>query len=96
MPAAAGTAASSHVSCVRFAGTERLNVLDRQELTGSLPKLIEGAIAFTQRNIRTAYVVDARPQRREVHEYPPGTALGDRGSTGTSCLLGDGGPPGGA
>lgn len=60
----------SHVSCVRFAGTERLNVLDRQELTGSLPELIEGAIAFTQRNIRTAYLVDARPQRREVHEYP--------------------------
>ena len=60
----------SHVSCVRFAGSERLNVLDRQEITGNPPELIEGALAFTTRNIRTAYLVDARPQRREVYEYP--------------------------
>ena len=60
----------SHVSCVRFAGSERLHVLDRQEISGSPPELIERAIAFTTRNIRTAYVVDARPRRREVYEYP--------------------------
>jgi len=60
----------SHLSCVRFRGTERLDVIDRQEITGSPVELIEGAMAFTKRNTRISYAVESRAQRREIQEYP--------------------------
>jgi ATP-dependent DNA helicase RecG len=60
----------SHVTCVRFRGSDRTEILDRQEIVGNPTELIEGAMAFTGRNIRVSYAVGASAQRREIPEYP--------------------------
>ena len=62
----------SHLSCVRFRGTERIDILDRKEIKGSPVELIEGAMTFVDRNIRTSYVISPKePRRSELSEYPP-------------------------
>lgn len=60
----------SHLSCVRFRGTERLDVIDRQEVTGSPIEMIEAAMAFATRTIRVSYGIGSQARRREVPEYP--------------------------
>jgi ATP-dependent DNA helicase RecG len=60
----------SHVTCVRFRGIDRTEILDRQEIAGNPTELIEGAMAFTRRNIRVSYTVGSSAQRREIPEYP--------------------------
>lgn len=60
----------SRISAVRWAGKEAKEVIiDRQEITGRLPQIIETTQAFILRNTRQGAIInDARQQ--EIPEYP--------------------------
>ena len=54
----------------RFAGTNRVDLADRAELTASLVQAIEQAIGFVERNTRLGMVV-GRVFRRDLPTVPP-------------------------
>lgn len=59
----------SQVRVARFQGTSTAHFIDRADLRGTLPEMIDAAEQFIQRNTRlAARVVGFR--RREVTEYP--------------------------
>lgn len=59
----------SQIRVARFQGTTTTHFVDRADLRGALPEMIEAAEQFIRRNTRTAAkVVGFR--RREVAEYP--------------------------
>ncbi|MEK7728672.1 MAG: ATP-binding protein [candidate division KSB1 bacterium] len=59
----------SQIRVARFQGTTTTHFVDRADLNGTLPEMIEAAEQFVRRNTRTAAkVVGFR--RREVAEYP--------------------------
>lgn len=59
----------NQVRIVRFQGTPTIHFIDRADLRGTLPEMIDAAEQFIRRNIRlAARVVGFR--RREVTEYP--------------------------
>ncbi|MFQ5627777.1 MAG: helix-turn-helix domain-containing protein [bacterium] len=59
----------SHVRIARFKGFSTTHFIDRADLYGTLPELIDAAEQFTRRNTRlAAKIVGFR--RREVTEYP--------------------------
>jgi len=60
----------SHISCVRYRGRDRFNIIDRQELTGNPIEMIENAHAFVKRNIRVGYSFNDGARRQESFEYP--------------------------
>ncbi len=60
----------SHISCVRYRGRDRYDIIDRQELTGNPIEMIESAHAFVKRNIRVGYGFNEGARRQESFEYP--------------------------
>jgi ATP-dependent DNA helicase RecG len=60
----------SYVTCVRYAGTDRFEVLDRQDIMGTPFAMIEGALNFVRRNIRVEHHIDGNARRADLHEYP--------------------------
>ena len=60
----------SHISCVRYRGRDRFNIIDRQELAGNPIEMIENAHAFAKRNIRVGYSFNEGARRQESFEYP--------------------------
>ena len=61
--------ADARVSCARFAGTEKVNFIDRINIDGGLLAAIEEVPKFIRRNTRmAAEIKDIR--RRDIPEYP--------------------------
>ena len=60
----------AEVSCVRFKGKERIDIIDRVNLSSGLIENINEAIKFVQRNTRLSYQIKS-VQRKEIPEYPP-------------------------
>jgi ATP-dependent DNA helicase RecG len=60
----------SHISCIRYHGRDRFNIIDRQELTGNPIEMIENAYTFVKRNIRVGYSFNEGTRRKESFEYP--------------------------
>jgi predicted HTH transcriptional regulator len=48
----------------RFAGTTRVSILDTVDLTGTLPELVDGAIAFVERHLSTGVVIEGVRHRQ--------------------------------
>ncbi len=61
----------SYVTCVKYRGTDRLDIVDRKEVKGDLIHQIEEAIAQVDRANQTRYVISGKPRRQEIHDYPP-------------------------
>ena len=59
----------AEVSCIRFSGVERVDIIDRLNFTGDIIENIDQAIKFVQRNTRTRYEIKAI-ERKEIPEYP--------------------------
>ena len=60
----------SYITCVRYAGSDRFSVIDREEILGEPVNLIENSINFIKRNIKKGYSISDKPQRQEIFEYP--------------------------
>jgi len=60
----------SHISAIRYEGTDRFSVLDRAEVTGDPLAMIEETLTFIRRNTRVRQVVTAEARHAEVREYP--------------------------
>jgi len=60
----------SYFTCVRYKGSERVDVIDRFDIYGDLIAQVEEAIKFLKKNIRLAYKFVGQPSREEVYEYP--------------------------
>ncbi|MFH0946839.1 MAG: ATP-binding protein [Planctomycetota bacterium] len=62
------------LTCVRYRGTDRYQVLDRRDYTGTPIEIIEQGLEFFMRHSSVETVLEGKARRRELHEYPP-TAL---------------------
>jgi len=62
---------NAYVSCVIYAGEEKVNVLDRIDIESNLVGQVEESIKFIRRNTRTGYKIKDI-QREEIPEYPLG------------------------
>ena len=61
----------SHITCIRYSGSDRTNILDRKEINGSLLEQVENAIRFLKRHISVALVLSEKSMRhQEQPEYP--------------------------
>lgn len=56
-------------TCVSFKDKEGSDIIDRQEITGSLIEIIEEVMKFVVRNTRVAYKFTGKPQRENIYEY---------------------------
>ena len=62
---------NSRISAVRFIGNGvSSEMIDRREITGTLPELIDQAQAFIIRNIKNSTKFDGTV-RKDIYEYPP-------------------------
>jgi ATP-dependent DNA helicase RecG len=62
--------AESGATAVRYQGTDRHSVVDRQEIAGDPIDIIESCLAFVRRNTSTESVIAGEGRRSELHEYP--------------------------
>jgi len=60
----------SHVTAVRYEGTDRLSVVDRAELMGDPVAMIEDTMRFIRRNVSARQIITGEARHREVREYP--------------------------
>lgn len=60
----------AYITCVKYAGEDRFNVIDRAEITGNLFAQIEDAIKFIQKYNATSYHFNNSPKRKEISQYP--------------------------
>ncbi len=60
---------NAYVTCVRFVGTKKVEVLDRIDITSNLVTQVEDAIKFIRRNTKTSYRI-RDIKREELPEYP--------------------------
>lgn len=51
-------------------GSSGERFVDNKRFDGTIPQMLEGAMAFVRRNIRTATVIDASGARKDRPEYP--------------------------
>jgi ATP-dependent DNA helicase RecG len=61
--------ADARVSCARFAGTEKVDFIDRLDIDGGLLTAIDEVPKFIRRNTRMAAEIKAI-RRRDIPEYP--------------------------
>lgn len=61
----------SQLTCVRYRGPDRFDILDRKELLGSPIEQIEASFDFVERHTKTGYRIDEAGRRQDVPEYPP-------------------------
>jgi ATP-dependent DNA helicase RecG len=59
-----------YIDCILFQGTEKLSILDRQELDGDLLDNVERTMVFLERNLRLRYEIEGL-YRKEILEIPP-------------------------
>jgi len=57
-------------TCILFRDKDGSDIIDRQEIEGSLIEIVEGVMNFIQRNTRVAYKFDGKPRRENIYEYP--------------------------
>ena len=60
----------SMVTCVRYSGSDRFDIIDRAEILGSPIVMIEEALKFVKRNIAISYEIDGKAQHEELYAYP--------------------------
>ena len=60
----------SHITCVRYAGADRFEIIDRQDFSGSPIEMIESSLKFIRRNMKVGYEIGRDPRRIEVYDYP--------------------------
>jgi len=60
----------SHVTCVCYKGSDRFDVVDRQDIHGNPFEMIEGALRFAKRNVRMRYGISGDARHQEIYDYP--------------------------
>ncbi len=60
---------NAYITCARYKGTEKVNVIDRKDFEGDLVSQVERAMEFVSRNTRLEYEIKGL-QRKEIPEYP--------------------------
>ena len=58
------------VVCVLYSGDEKIDIIDKKDLKGSLFKNIDDALGFIKRHTNVEYIITGRPQREEIYDYP--------------------------
>ena len=59
----------AYVTCIRFQGTENVNIIDRIDLKEDIISNIENAIKFVKRSTKLSYEIKGL-KRKEIPEYP--------------------------
>ena len=62
---------NAYITCARYKGTEKVNVIDRKDFEGDLVLQVEQAVEFVKRNTRLEYEIKEL-YRKEIPEYPNG------------------------
>jgi ATP-dependent DNA helicase RecG len=60
----------SYITCIRYRGEDRFEIVDRQDIYGNPITGIENSISFIKRNIRYKEVVGSSLQHESSYEYP--------------------------
>ncbi|MBF0361390.1 MAG: putative DNA binding domain-containing protein [Oligoflexia bacterium] len=60
----------SYLTCVRYQHTDRLTIIDKQDIFGDPITLIEEGLKFIKRNISVKYLINKKTQREEFYDYP--------------------------
>jgi len=60
----------SMVTCARYRGADRFDVVDREEVTGNAIQMIEQALGFVKANVSVSYEISGKAPRRELYTYP--------------------------
>jgi ATP-dependent DNA helicase RecG len=60
----------SHITCVRYQGEDRFQVVDRVEVLGDPFTMIEESLKFVKRSVGVRYAVTGEAQHIELYEYP--------------------------
>lgn len=59
----------AYITCARYLGTDKVEVLDRADFEGNIVSQVEDAIKFIRRNTRLSYKI-RDIKREEIPEYP--------------------------
>lgn len=60
----------SCLTTVKYRGTDRYSIVDRQDFEGDLIEQIEGGINFVKRNVEVEYEISGAAIRTERYRYP--------------------------
>ena len=60
---------NAYVTCARYKGIEKVDVIDRKDFSGDLISQVENSMEFIKRNTRLAYKIEDL-EREEIPEYP--------------------------
>jgi ATP-dependent DNA helicase RecG len=60
---------NAYITCARYLGTDKVEILDRVDFEGNLISQVEEAVKFVRRNTRLSYKIK-NIQREEIPEYP--------------------------
>jgi ATP-dependent DNA helicase RecG len=60
----------SYCTAVRYQGTDRFSVIDRQDIVGDPITIVEEALRFVKRNIAVETIVTSDARHQEVFDYP--------------------------
>ena len=60
---------NAYITCARYKGIEKINVIDRKDFEEDLASQVEQAIEFVKRNTRLEYEIKGL-YRKEIPEYP--------------------------
>ena len=60
----------SHITCIRYQGEDRFQVIDRVEILGDPITMIEESLKFVKKSTSVKYVVTGEAQHRELYDYP--------------------------
>lgn len=60
---------NAYITCARYLGTDKVEVLDRADIEGNIVSQVDEAIKFIRRNTRLSYKIK-NIQREEIPEYP--------------------------
>jgi len=60
---------NAYITCARYKGTEKVNVIDRKDFEGDLISQVRQALEFVKRNTRLEYKIKGL-YRHEIPEYP--------------------------
>lgn len=60
----------SHITCVRYQGEDRFQVVDRVEVLGNPITMIEESLKFVKKSVSVKYAVTGEAQHKELYEYP--------------------------
>ncbi len=58
------------MTCVCYKGSDRFDIVDRQDVRGNPFEMIEGTLKFAKRNVRMRYGIGGEARHREIYDYP--------------------------